>query len=94
MGILSEFKQIDVNISKHIHELDHPVLTYVLYPFTAFFHPGLIWIPYLSVFYLSTFDLEVTFLYLIATLVCLINTTLLKKIFRRYTLAYLDQDQL
>ena len=93
MGFIGQLKSIDKNISRKIHELDHAIPTFILYPFTAFFHPGLIWIPYTSILYLSNYDLGFTFLYVVATLVCLIFTTILKKMLKRYISVSIGQDQ-
>jgi hypothetical protein len=81
---MENLHRLDQKVSMWIHDLDHLIPTYILYPFAAFFHPGLIWIPYLSILYLSNYDLGFTLLYVVGTLLCLIATTLLKKIAKRY----------
>jgi len=44
MTLINKLNKIDKKISKIIHELDHTLPTFILYPYAAFFHPGLIWV--------------------------------------------------
>ena len=83
MTLINKLNKIDKKISKIIYELDHTLPTFILYPFAAFFHPGLIWVAYLLIYYFSNFDLRFTALYALSTLVCVILTTLLKKVAKR-----------
>jgi hypothetical protein len=82
--MLSALINLDRKISLWIMDIDTGLVSKLLYPFAAFFHPGLIWIAYLSILYLSNFDLALTALYVLATLVSVIMTTILKKMFKRY----------
>ena len=93
MSIFTKLHKLDHKISDKIHQLDHALPTYILYPFTAFFHPGLIWIAYLSILHLSHYDVGFTLLYMLATLICLVITTILKKVTKRLVFSYLDQDR-
>jgi hypothetical protein len=83
MSLINKLNKLDKKVSKLIHELDHALPTYVLYPFAAFFHPGLIWMAYVLVYYFSDFDLRYTALYALCTLICVILTTVLKKLAKR-----------
>lgn len=82
--MLSLLVDLDRRFSLWIMDIDTGFISTVLYPFAALFHPGLIWIAYLSVFYFSNYDLAVTALYVLATIISVIMTTILKRIFRRY----------
>ena len=73
----------DRTISSFVIQSDDPVVSVVLYPFAAFFHPKLIFLAYASVYYCSNYHLPTTFVYVIGTLLCLITTTILKKIMKR-----------
>lgn len=84
MTVIKKLHKLDNKISHWIHSLDHLLPTAVLYPFTTFFHPGLIWVAYLSVYYLSQYNLRFTLLYALGTLICLIITFILKKITKRF----------
>ena len=77
--------QLDHRISGTIHRSDNIIATVLLYPLAAFFHPGLIWIAYLSIYILSLYSLKLTAVYILGTLCCLITTTLLKRIAKRYS---------
>ena len=81
--MLSTISNLDRRLSLWIMDIDTGFTSKLLYPFAALFHPGLIWIPYLSILYLSNIDLAFTALYVLATLISVILTTILKKIFRR-----------
>lgn len=83
MIVLSKLDKIDKNISKWIHQKDHLISTVILYPFAAFFHPALIWLAYLSVYLLSNQNLRFTAIYALATLICLLATTFIKKMAKR-----------
>lgn len=90
MTLIKKLHKIDNKVSHWIHNIDHLVPTTILYPFAAFFHPGLIWVAYLSVFYLSEYNLRFTLLYALGTLFCLLITFVLKKVTKRYH--YLEQE--
>jgi len=84
MIVLREINKIDHRISKWIHHKDHIIISSILYPFAAFFHPKLIWIAYLAVYFLSQENVRFTAVYALGTLTCLILTTVIKKIVKRY----------
>jgi positive regulator of sigma E activity len=83
MSFLQKLNKIDHRISKWIHRKDHLISTVVLYPFAAFFHPGLIWLAYLTVYLFSHQNLRYTGVYALGTLACLLITTFIKKIAKR-----------
>lgn len=84
--------KLDKGISSPIIKLDNIIVSILLYPFAAFFHPKLIFLAYASVYYLSNYHIPKTIIYLLGTAICLITTTLLKKILKRYIIMYnLDQ---
>lgn len=87
MIILNEMNKMDHKISKWIHRKDHLIITTLLYPFAAFFHPGLIWIAYLTIYLYSHGNVRFTAVYALGTLICLIITTIVKKIAKRYVLS-------
>jgi hypothetical protein len=92
MGLLAQLNSWDQKASKWIHRKDHLLSTLVLYPFAAFFHPGLIWLAYLAIFSFAHGDTRITTVYALGTLLCLIVTTLLKKIAKRYSSRYPGRD--
>jgi len=55
-SLLHSLTDFDHKISGKIHQLDNLIVTIFLYPFAAFFHPGLIWVAYSSVFIISDYD--------------------------------------
>lgn len=83
MWFLHSSTKLDKTISKWIHNKDNIVTTVILYPFAAFFHPGLIWLAYLTVYLFSHGNIRFTAVYLFATIICLLTTTLIKKIANR-----------
>jgi hypothetical protein len=91
MSLLQKLNKLDQRISKWIHRKDHLISTVVLYPFAAFFHPGLIWLAYLTVYLFSYQNLRYTATYALGTLACLLITTFIKKIAKRYEYFYLDR---
>lgn len=93
MTFIKKLHKFDNKISHWIHSIDHLVPTAVLYPFAAFFHPGLIWVAYLSVFYLSQYNIRFTLLYALGTLICLLITFILKKITKRFNHPNLEHVQ-
>jgi positive regulator of sigma E activity len=93
MSLLQKLNKLDHRISKWIHRKDHLISTVVLYPFAAFFHPGLIWLAYLTVYLFCHQNLRFTGVYALATLACLLITTFIKKIAKRFQSNYVDQDQ-
>ena len=80
-GVISNF---DKKISTPIIKLDNFIVSIFLYPFTAFFHPKLILIAYASVYYFSNYHIPKTIIYLLGTGICLVTTTILKKLLKRY----------
>ncbi len=48
---------LDRKLSSKLHRADNTVLTVILYPFSHLFHNSLIWAVFLTVFFLSKFDL-------------------------------------
>lgn len=83
MGLLHKLNKLDEKISKWIHRKDHILSTVILYPFAAFFHPGLIWLAYLTIYLFSHQNLRFTATYALATLICLLVTTFIKKVAKR-----------
>lgn len=83
MNIFAKLNKLDHKISKWIHKKDHLVSTVILYPFAAFFHPGLIWVAYLSIYLLSHQNVRLTVAYALGTLICLLVTTFIKKMTKR-----------
>ena len=81
--IISKIKHIDRIISGHLHQLDNIIVSCILYPFAAFFHPGLIWIAFGSVYFFSNYNLEFLTIYIIGVLLCLLTIFLLKKSLKR-----------
>lgn len=81
--MLQKLAQIDKQLSYYIINADNLPITIILYPFAAFFHPRLILFAYLAVYYFSRKDVHATFLYLLGTGICLLTTTLLKKMTKR-----------
>lgn len=81
--MLEIFGKIDRKLSTYIIQADALPYSLLLYPFAAFFHPQLILFPYLFVYYFSGYDLAATIIYLVGTGICLLTTTLLKKIIKR-----------
>lgn len=84
MAILETLTKFDHKISTPILHLDKKFISWLLYPFAAFFHPKLIWLAYLIVFYVSGYKIHTTLVYLIGTGMCLLTTFLLKKFTKRY----------
>lgn len=80
----------DQALSKPIIYADNLPTSILLYPFAAFFHPKLIFLAYLSVYYFSGYDLHATLIYLMGTGICLLTTFILKKFTKRYLLSHLD----
>jgi positive regulator of sigma E activity len=83
MSVLHKLNKLDHHISKWIHRKDHFISTVILYPFAAFFHPGLIWLAYLTVYLFSYENLRFTGTYTLGTLACLLITTFIKKMAKR-----------
>jgi hypothetical protein len=76
---MSSLGAIDRQLSQPILTLDNPIISAILFPFSSMFHPKMIWIPILIVYYLSKKSLFDVALYCAGMLVCLIMTTLLKR---------------
>jgi positive regulator of sigma E activity len=81
--MLQKLNKIDQRISKWIHRKDHLISSVILYPFAAFFHPGLIWLAYLTVYLFSYQNLRLTVAYALGTLTCLLITFFIKKLAKR-----------
>lgn len=81
--VLHHVANFDKKISTPILHLDKKVVSWVLYPFAAFFHPKLIWLAYVLVFYFSGFNVHDTVIYVIGTGLCLLTTYILKKSTKR-----------
>jgi hypothetical protein len=54
--ILQALTNFDHKLSGKMHQLDNLLVTIFLYPFAAFFHPGLIWVAYSSIFIISDYN--------------------------------------
>jgi hypothetical protein len=54
--IISKLKHFDHKISGNIHQIDNIIISCILYPFAAFFHPGLIWIAFGSIYFFSNYN--------------------------------------
>lgn len=80
---LLKLKNTDHKISGSLHQLDQIIVSFILYPFAAFFHPGLIWIAFLSIYYFSGYNFEFLAIYVIGVLLCLLTIFLLKKTLKR-----------
>lgn len=81
--ILGYLNHLDNKISGRIHQLDNIIISCILYPFAAFFHPGLIWIAFTSMFYFSDYNLNFLVVYIAGVLLCLLTIFLLKKALKR-----------
>ncbi len=81
--VLTYVSSFDQRISKPIISLDHKIISWILYPFAAFFHPKLIWLAYVLVFYYSGFNVHDTVIYVIGTGLCLLTTYILKRSTKR-----------
>lgn len=76
---------LDISLSHRLHNTDTLVLSCILYPFAAFFHPKLIWLAFVSIYYVTN-SISVMLVYIISTLLCLLTTTLLKRLISRYSM--------
>lgn len=74
---------IDRKLSRVVLDLDNPIVSAILYPFSSMFHPKMIGIPIFIVYYLSKRNLFDVALYAAGMLACLIMTTILKRKFNR-----------
>jgi hypothetical protein len=74
---------LDNKVSGRIHQLDNIIISCLLYPFAAFFHPGLIWIAFTSMYYFSNYNLNFLVVYVAGVLLCLITIYLLKRTLKR-----------
>lgn len=81
--MLNHVTKFDKKISTPVIQLDKLIISWILYPFAAFFHPKLIWIAYSLVFYFSGFDAHTTLIYLLGTGMCLLTTYILKRSTKR-----------
>ena len=81
--MFNKISEVDKAVSRPLIKLDNLFVTILLYPFAAFFHPKLIFLAYFSVYWISGTDKYATIIYLIGTGICLITTTILKKILNR-----------
>ena len=84
--MLGHIAKLDHKISTPIIQMDKKLVSWILYPCAAFFHPKLIWIAYMLVYYLSGYDVYTTLLYLLGTGMCLLTTYILKRLTKRYNI--------
>ena len=82
--IIGYLRHLDHKISGHIHQADNIVISCILYPFAAFFHPQLIWIAFMCVYYFSGQNLNFLAVYIVGVLLCLLTIFMLKKSLKRY----------
>ena len=82
--LLAYLNHIDNKVSGRIHQLDNIIVSCLLYPFAAFFHPGLIWVAFLTIYFFSHYNLNFLIMYVIGVLLCLLTIYLLKKTLKRY----------
>lgn len=81
--MLKPIVDLDKKISQPIIQADNMLVSVILYPFAAFFHPKLIFLAYFSVYYFSGYNTHATLVYLLGTGACLLTTFILKKITKR-----------
>ena len=81
--ILGYLHHLDNKVSGRIHQLDNIIISCLLYPFAAFFHPGLIWIAFTSMYYFSNYNLNFLVVYVAGVLLCLLTIYLLKRTLKR-----------
>lgn len=81
--MIQKIASFDRKISTPIIEFDHKIISFILYPFAAFFHPKLIWVAYALVYIVTGYDIPSTLLYLVGTGLCLLTTFILKKFTKR-----------
>ena len=81
--MLQTISDVDKKVSRPIIEADNPIVSIILYPFAAFFHPRLIFLAYFSVFYFSAKNIHITGIYSIGTGICFLTIFFLKKIIKR-----------
>ena len=81
--ILGYLHHIDNIVSGRIHQLDNIVISCILYPFAAFFHPALIWIAFTSMYYFSNYNLNFLIVYVAGVLLCLLAIYILKRTLKR-----------
>jgi hypothetical protein len=74
---------LDQKISTKILNLDHNLITTILYPFSSFFHPKLIIIPITTVYLLSNKSIYDTTIYIFGMILTVIVSTILKRFFKR-----------
>jgi hypothetical protein len=86
--MLGHIAKFDHKISTPIIHMDKKLVSWILYPCAAFFHPKLIWLAYLLVYYFSGYHLYTTLLYLLGTGMCLLTTYILKRLTKRYNIYY------
>ena len=84
--MLGHIAKFDHKKSTPIIHMDKQLVSWILYPCAAFFHPKLIWLAYLLVYYFSGSHIYTTFLYLLGTGICLLTTYILKRITKRYNI--------
>lgn len=84
--------ELDHHVSEYLLKLDNPYVTYFLLPFSSLFHPKMIWIPILTIYYLSSRSILDAIYYGLCMLVTLIFSTLMKRNFKRYIPIYLGKD--
>ena len=86
--MLGKIAELDRKISRPVIEADATLVSFVLYPFAAFFHPKLIWVAYLAVYFFSGRDLHATVVFLLGSGFCLLTTFILKKSCKRFVFGY------
>jgi hypothetical protein len=91
--VLGYLHHLDNKISGHIHQIDNKIVSIILYPFAAFFHPGLIWIAFMSMYYFSGYNLEFLIVYIVGVLFCLMTIYFLKKALKRYVFFNIKRDR-
>jgi hypothetical protein len=89
--ILGHLNHYDNKISGRLHQLDNIIISCILYPFAAFFHPGLIWIAFGSMFYFSNYSINFLIVYIVGVLFCLLTIYLLKRTLKRYLYFYFKE---
>lgn len=63
--------------------MDNPLVSYFLLPFSSLFHPKMILIPILTIYYISSFSILDAAYYALSMLITVILSTLLKRNFKR-----------
>ena len=80
---VGSIQELDHYISEPILTLDHPVASWFLLPFSSLFHPKMIWIPILTIYYMSGKSVLDAAYYGFGMVVTLLVSTLLKRRLKR-----------